>query len=114
MDESSQYQRRTGYDSRTVLVYDVAMATKEIFAIVGSVVGSIVVILGTVIALDLRLANRIDALDNRIESRFGQLESRFGRLEMLLTENLIILNRDIGELKGQAHTHPSGTIARRP
>ena len=77
------------------------MATKEIIAIVGSVIGSIVVILGTVIALDMRLANRIDALDAKIE-----------RLNTLLTENLIAMKGEIGEVKGQmtsvqshAHTH---------
>ena len=77
------------------------MATKEIIAIVGSVIGSILVILGTVIALDMRLANRIDALDAKIE-----------RLNTLLTENLIEMKGEIGEVKGQmtsvqshAHTH---------
>ena len=35
----------------------------------------------------------------------SKIETRIGRLEKLLTDNLIALNRDIGELKGQAHTH---------
>ena len=77
------------------------MATKEIIAIVGSVIGSIIVILGTVIALDMRLANRIDALDAKID-----------RLNTLLTDNLITMKGEIGEVKGrmasvqsQAHTH---------
>ena len=35
----------------------------------------------------------------------SKIETRIGRLEKLLTDNLIVLNRDIGELKGQAHTH---------
>ena len=35
----------------------------------------------------------------------SKIESRVGRVENLLTENLIALNRDIGELRGQAHTH---------
>ena len=34
----------------------------------------------------------------------SKIETRIGRLEKLLTDNLIALNRDIGELKGQAHT----------
>ena len=44
-------------------------------------------------------------LDSKIESRVGSVEARIGRLEALLTDNLIALNRDIGELKGAAHTH---------
>ena len=35
----------------------------------------------------------------------SKIESRIGRVETLLTENLIVLNRDIGELKGAAHSH---------
>ena len=35
----------------------------------------------------------------------SKIETRIGRLEALLTENLIALNRDIGELKGASHTH---------
>ena len=35
----------------------------------------------------------------------SKIETRIGRLEALLTDNLIALNRDIGELKGSAHTH---------
>ena len=35
----------------------------------------------------------------------SKIESRIGRVETLLTENLIVLNRDLGELKGAAHSH---------
>ncbi len=35
----------------------------------------------------------------------SKIETRIGRLEALLTDNLIALNRDIGELKGASHTH---------
>lgn len=35
----------------------------------------------------------------------SKIETRVGRLEALLTENLIALNRDVGELKGASHTH---------
>ena len=35
----------------------------------------------------------------------SKIETRLGRLEALLTDNLIALNRDIGELKGASHTH---------
>ena len=34
-----------------------------------------------------------------------QLSSRIDALNKLLTDNLIALNRDIGELKGASHTH---------
>ena len=44
-------------------------------------------------------------LDSKIEARVGGVEARIGRLETLLTDNLIALNRDIGELKGAAHSH---------
>ena len=44
-------------------------------------------------------------LDSKIEVRIGGVEARIGRLETLLTDNLIALNRDIGELKGASHTH---------
>ena len=44
-------------------------------------------------------------LDSKIEARIGSVEARIGRLETLLTDNLIALNRDIGELKGAAHSH---------
>ena len=47
-------------------------------------------------------------LDSKIETRIGGIEIRIGRLEALLTDNLIALNRDIGELKGASHTHISG------
>jgi hypothetical protein len=35
----------------------------------------------------------------------SKIETRLGRLEALLTDNLIALNRAIGELKGASHTH---------
>ena len=35
----------------------------------------------------------------------SKIETRIGRLEALLTDNLIALNRAIGELKGSSHTH---------
>ena len=35
----------------------------------------------------------------------SKIETRIGRLAALLTDNLIALNRAIGELKGAAHTH---------
>ena len=57
-----------------------------------------VAILGVLIAIWWQL-------DSTIEARIGGVEARIGRLETLLTDNLIALNRDIGELKGASHTH---------
>ena len=51
-------------------------------------------VLGALIAIWWRLNSRIDTLDAKID-----------RLNVLLTDNLIALNRDIGELKGASHTH---------
>ena len=44
-------------------------------------------------------------LDSKIERKIDTLNVRFNRVESLLTDNLIKLNRDIGELAGRAHTH---------
>ena len=51
-------------------------------------------ILGTVLAAFLFLWSEIKALETRMDA-----------MNQLLTNNLIALNRDLGELKGQAHTH---------
>ena len=42
--------------------------------------------------------DRIDTLDAKIDAKFGALNK-------LLTDNLLALNREIGELKGAAHIH---------
>ena len=47
-------------------------------------------------------------LESKIESRVGSVETRLGRLEARLTDNLMALNRDIGERTGASHTHTSG------
>lgn len=41
----------------------------------------------------------------QVNSRMDTVNNRMDALNKLLTDNLIVLNRDIGELKGQAHTH---------
>ena len=56
-----------------------------------TIAGFFIAILSVIVAMWWRLDSKI--------------ETRIGRLEKLLTDNLIVLNRDIGELKGQAHTH---------
>ena len=53
-----------------------------------------VVVLGSLGAIWWRLNGRIDTLDAKIDT-----------LNRLLTDNLIALNRDIGELKGASHSH---------
>jgi len=42
----------------------------------------------------------------RLNSWIDRLDAKFDALNKLLTDNLIVLNRDIGELKGASHTHP--------
>ena len=47
-----------------------------------------------------------------------QVNSRMDALSTLLTDNLIVLNRDIGELKGASHSHNpctnQGLLSTRP
>ena len=56
----------------------------------------------TIAGFFIALLSVIVAMWWRLDSK---IETRIGRLEKLLTDNLIVLNRDIGELKGHAHTH---------
>ena len=58
-------------------------------------------------ALDSKLERKISALDSKIDRSISALERKIDQLTVLLTNNLIALNRDVGELKGTAHTHPS-------
>ena len=44
------------------------------------------------------ITEKVDTLDTKFDIKFDGLNK-------LLTENLIALNRDIGELKGQAQAH---------
>ena len=44
-------------------------------------------------------------LDNKIDREITSLDAKVERLNTLLTDNLILLNRDIGELQGASHTH---------
>ena len=56
-----------------------------------------------------RLNSRIDTLDAKVDAKFATLDAKFDAkfdaLNKLLTDNLLALNRDIGELKGASHTH---------
>ena len=60
--------------------------------------------------LDGKIDREIHALDARLTSRIDSLDHKIDQLNILLTNNLIALNRDIGELQGQAHTHPTPTL----
>ena len=46
-------------------------------------------------------------LDRKIEYEINALDSKLDQLNGLLTNNLIALNRTVGELQGASHTHPS-------
>lgn len=41
----------------------------------------------------------------QVNSRIDMVNSRMDTMQQLLTDNLIALNRDIGALQGQSHTH---------
>ena len=55
--------------------------------------------------MDWTTAGLIVALFAFLGTMWWQVNSRMDALSKLLTDNLIVLNRDIGELRGQAHTH---------
>ena len=58
-------------------------------------------------ALDNKLDRAISALDNKLDRAISTLDRKVDQLNTLLTNNLIALNRDIGELQGASHTHSS-------
>ena len=66
-----------------------------------------IAILGALGAMWWRLNSRIDTLDAKIVQIDAKFDAKFDALNKLLTDNLLALNRDIGELKGAAHTHTS-------
>ncbi len=57
-----------------------------------------IAVLGALGAMWWRLNSRIDTLDAKFDAKFDALNK-------LLTDNLLALNREIGELKGASHTH---------
>ena len=58
-------------------------------------------------ALDSKLDRSISALDSRLDRSIGTLDRKIDQINSLLTDNLIALNRTVGELKGASHTHPA-------
>ena len=77
-----------------------------------------IAVLGALGAMWWRLNSRIDTLDAKFDTKFATLDAKIGQIDAkfdakfdalnkLLTDNLLALNRDIGELKGAAHTHTS-------
>ena len=44
-------------------------------------------------------------LGSKIDREITPLDAQRERLNTLLTDNLMLLNRDIGELQGASHTH---------
>jgi len=55
--------------------------------------------------MDWKNGTLIIALFAFLGTMWWQVNSRIDTMNQLLTDNLIVLNRDIGELRGQAHTH---------
>ena len=64
-----------------------------------------IAVLGALGAMWWRLNGRIDTLDAKIGQIDAKFDAKFDALNKLLTDNLLALNRDIGELKGTSHTH---------
>lgn len=75
-----------------------------------------IAVLGALGAMWWRLNGRIDTLDAKFDTKFATLDAKIGQIDAkfdakfdalnkLLTDNLLALNREIGELKGAAHTH---------
>ena len=75
-----------------------------------------IAVLGALGAMWWRLNGRIDTLDAKFDTKFATLDAKIGQIDAkfdakfdalnkLLTDNLLALNRDIGELRGAAHTH---------
>ncbi len=44
-------------------------------------------------------------LDSKIDREIAALDAQVERLNSLPPDNLILLNRDLGELQGASHTH---------
>ena len=59
----------------------------------------------TIAGLILALFAFLGTMWWQVNSRMDAVNNRMDALNKLLTDNLIVLNRDIGELRGQAHTH---------
>ena len=59
--------------------------------------------------IDTKFDAKFATLDAKFDAKFATLDAKFDAkfdaLNKLLTDNLLALNRDIGELKGASHTH---------
>ena len=63
-----------------------------------TVLAPFLAVLGALGAMWWRLNSRIDTLAAKFDAKFDALNK-------LLTDTLLALNREIGELKGASHTH---------
>lgn len=69
-------------------------------------IGEIVAIIATTSMLNAGTVMTVWwQLDSKIDREITALDAKVERLNSLLTDNLILLNRDIGELQGASHTH---------
>ena len=57
--------------------------------------------------LDRKIEYEIGALDSKLDRSIRTLDRKIDQLDTLLTNNLIALNRDLGELQGASYAHPS-------
>ncbi len=79
------------------------MNWKDITAMGGALVTLLITVFSMWYQLDSKIETRIGGLDTKFETKFERIDTKFDALNKLLTDNLIAINRDIGELKGQAH-----------
>ena len=71
-----------------------------------SLIGVVAVILSVMVPmwsqLDTKIEARIGTLDTKFDTKFERIDAKFDTLNKLLTDNLLEMKGDIGELKGQA------------
>ncbi len=57
------------------------------------------------VAIIVLILNQLDSNFDRLHTRLSALETRIESTNVLLSGNLVTLNRDIGILAGAAHVH---------
>ena len=63
------------------------------------------IVTGKVDTLDTKFEAKFERIDTKFDALDTKFDTKFDTLNTLLTENLIAINHDIGELKGLSHTH---------
>ena len=102
--------------------YSVNMNWKDITTIVGALVTLLIAVFSMWYHLDSKIETRIGGLDTKFDAKFERIDMKFERLDTkfdakferidakfdalnkLLTDNLLVMKGDIGELKGRGGT----------